>query len=55
MVEVMVKKKYDKLCYEVKKFISNEDSLKIYKIIGKGQVTSYGKNIDYETEDVIII
>ena len=52
---VISKRKYNKLLDEVRRYISNEDSLRIYKIIGKGQITSYGKKIEYETEDVIII
>lgn len=52
---VINKKNYNKLLKEVKRYVSEEDSLKIYKIIGKGQVTTYGKKIEYDTDEIIII
>lgn len=52
---VITKKKYQKLVSEVKAFVRDEDSLRIYKIIGKGQIVSYGKKTEYDTDDIVII
>lgn len=52
---VITKKKYHKLLEEIKQFITSKDSVKIYKIIGKGQVTSYGIQTDNNVEEIIII
>ena len=51
------KKKYKKLLNELKQYVSKEDgdSIRIYKIIGKGQVTSFGADINHELDDVIVI
>ncbi len=49
------KRKYEKLLAELPRFIGKEDSIKVYKIIGKGQVTSFGQNPESEPEDVIVI
>lgn len=46
---------YQKLLREIKEFASPEDSIRIYKIIGKGQVTVMGINESAEPEDVVII
>lgn len=48
-------KLYSKLLKEISIFATNEDSIRIYKIIGKGQVTCYGKQEGIESNDVIII
>ena len=40
---------------EIRAFISEEDSIRIYKIIGQGQVTILGKNDKIENVDCIII
>ena len=56
--EAMIdKKKYKKMLEELRKYVSVEDgdSIRIYKIIGKGQVTSYGNKIDNSMDDVIVI
>ncbi|MBQ9886807.1 MAG: CRISPR-associated endonuclease Cas2 [Lachnospiraceae bacterium] len=52
---IITRKKYQKLISEISKYVSNEDSVKVYKIIGKGQVTSFGQNIEVPDEDVILI
>jgi hypothetical protein len=31
------------------------DSVKVYKIIGSGQVTAFGKNMDLQEEDIIVL
>lgn len=35
--------------------IRPDDSIKVYKIIGKGQVVSFGRTMELEDEDLIII
>ncbi len=35
--------------------VSQEDSIRVYKIIGKGQVVSFGKKAEKEDEDIIVI
>lgn len=52
---VISKKKYNKLISEVKAYISDDDSLRIYKIIGKGQIVSYGKKVTYDADDIVIV
>lgn len=52
---VISKKKYKKLISEVNKYVSDDDSLRIYKIIGKGQIISYGKKVSYDTDDIIVV
>lgn len=49
------KRKYQKLLREIPKYISELDSVKVYKIIGSGQVTAFGKNMDIQNEDIIVI
>lgn len=36
-------------------YTTQEDSIKVYKIIGKGQVTSFGRVAEDESEDIIVI
>lgn len=36
-------------------YVGADDSIKVYMIIGKGQVTSFGKSMDCEQEDIIVI
>lgn len=52
---VITKKKYIELLERLPAFAGNEDSIRIYKIIGKGQVTTFGKLPEEEAEDVIVI
>ena len=52
---VITKKKYHELLKRLPAFVSSEDSIKVYKIIGKGQVVSFGKTMEIESEDLIII
>ena len=52
---VITKKKYQKLLKYLPSYASSEDSIKVYKIIGKGQVTSFGKIDEIENDDLIII
>ncbi len=53
---VITKTKLEKLKKEIPQYIDKvEDSVKLYQISGKGQVTSWGKQEEYEIEDIIII
>lgn len=49
------KKLYRKLKKEIESYASSEDSIRIYKIVGKGQVFCYGKGENIEANDIIII
>ena len=52
---MITKSKYNKLINILGKFASSEDSIRVYKIIGKGKVVSFGKAIDYSDDDVIVL
>lgn len=52
---IITKKKYKKLLQELLFFESSEDSIRVYKIIGKGQVINIGKETDQEQEDIVLI
>lgn len=47
--------KYDKLLAEIPRHINHEDNVRIYRIIGKGQVTAWGSFLSEEAEAVVII
>ncbi len=54
--EAMIpKRKYSQLLLDVQRYVTGEDSVKVYKIIGRGQVTSFGKTTDIEDDDIILI
>lgn len=54
--EAMIDKKlYHKLLREIRSYADEQDSIRVYKIIGKGQVTKFGKVDEEEMNDVIII
>lgn len=46
---------YNKLFREIEKFVTKEDSIRIYKIIGQGQVTVLGKQENVQQGDCIVI
>ncbi len=53
---VIDKKRYNNLLREIEPFGSEEDSVRIYKIAGKGQVKSFGYVVpDISVEDVIMV
>lgn len=52
---MITKKKYKKLLQELLPFGSREDSIRVYKIIGKGQVTNIGKEMNQEQDDIVLI
>lgn len=49
------RKKYLQLIKRIGEFAGEEDSIRVYKIIGNGQVTVFGNAMQIEDEDVIII
>ena len=52
---LITKKKYKELLERLPAYVSQEDSIRVYKIIGKGQVVSFGKKAEKEDEDIIVI
>lgn len=53
---VITKNKLMKLLTEIPRYINeNEDSVRLYQIKGKGNVTSWGKNENYDVDEVIIL
>ncbi len=50
--------KFQKLLKGLERFISEEDeinSIRVYKFYSKAQIYSFGRNVETENEDVIII
>ncbi len=53
---VITRQKLEKLKSEIPHYIDKvEDSVRLYQIRGKGQVTSWGKEEEYSTDDIILI
>lgn len=55
---ILPDKKFQKLLKGLEKFISEEDeinSVRVYKFYSKAQVYSFGRNVEIEEDDVIII
>ena len=51
----LTQKKYNRLMNNIPKFCSKEDSIRVYRITGKSQVTCWGyKDITDEDEIIII-
>lgn len=46
---------YNKLLREIGVYVDEEDSIRIYKIVGQGQATILGKNEKVQNDDCIII
>ena len=46
---------YNKLLREIGVYVDEEDSIRIYKIVGQGQVTILGKNEKVQNDDCIVI
>ncbi|MCM1495119.1 MAG: CRISPR-associated endonuclease Cas2 [Bacteroides sp.] len=46
---------YQKMIAGLGKFVTDEDNVRVYRIIGKGQVKNFGKDVSQTTEDLIII
>ena len=49
------KKKYQKLLDNIPSYVGPEDSVRVYKIIGKGQVTAFGNQKSIEDDEIILI
>ena len=47
--------KYEKLLNVLKPFGTDEDSVRVYKIHGTGQVTTFGKTEEIKQEEIIVI
>ena len=52
---IIPKRKYKELFERLPAYTSADDSIRVYKIIGKGQVISFGKPTEEEAEDIIVI
>lgn len=52
---VISKQKYKKLLERLPAYTSSSDSIRVYKIIGKGQVVSFGRAAENENEEIIVI
>ena len=52
---VITKKKYKELLKALSGYGSSEDSIRVYKIIGKGQVITFVKQEQKQEEELIII
>ena len=53
---VISKDKLIKSLAEIPRYINeNEDSVRLYQIKGKGNVTTWGKNENYDVDEVIIL
>lgn len=51
----LTRAQYEKLTRELPKFCGEEDSIRTYKIIGKGQVKAWGYSIQSIQDDVVIV
>lgn len=52
---ILPKKKYKELLERLPTYVSSVDSIRVYKIIGKGQVVSFGNTMETEQDDIIVI
>ena len=52
---IIPKRKYKELLERLPAYTSADDSIRVYKIIGKGQVVSFGKPMEEAAEDIIVI
>lgn len=46
---------YRKMISGLEEFVSEDDNIRVYRIIGKGQVRNFGKQVSEATEELIII
>ncbi len=49
------KTKYDKMMSQIGNYADEMDSIRVYKIVGKGQVTVIGKDEDDGNDDEVIV
>lgn len=52
---ILRKSKYVQLISKIGDYAASEDSIRVYKIMGKGKVLSFGKIIETPYEETIII
>lgn len=52
---IIDRKSYKKLLESLPAYVDEEDSIRVYKIVGRNQVKAFGKVLEQESEDVIII
>lgn len=52
---VLHKNVYAQLISKIPVYATEEDSIRVYKIIGKRKILSFGKEIQSQNEEVIII
>lgn len=52
---ILPKNKYKELLNKLPAYVKAEDSIRVYKIIGKGQISSFGKKTEESQEEVIVI
>lgn len=50
----ITKKKYNDMIKNLPQYASNEDNIRVYKIVGKGQVTNFGGKCEIDQEEVLI-
>lgn len=49
------KKQYEKLIFELDRYVGGEDSIRVYKLYEDSEVITYGKADEAIFEDVIIV
>lgn len=49
------KKQYEKLIFELDRYVGREDSIRVYKLYEDSEVITYGKADEAIFEDVIIV
>lgn len=52
---IISKRKYEELLRKLPSYVDTMDSIRVYKIIGKGQVVSFGTSVEKEQEDIVVI
>lgn len=49
------KKQYEKLIFELDRYVGREDSIRVYKLYDDSEVITYGKADEAIVDDVIIV
>lgn len=52
---IITESKYKKMILGLNQFVTEDDNIRVYKIIGKGQVKNFGKQLSIDTQETIII
>lgn len=52
---MLTQQKYEKMMKQMEVYVSEGDSIRVYRLSGKGQITSFGRFVDSDEDDVIII